>query len=572
MPKKDSTNSHHYHYCMLLAVTVLIISSLLRFVDGFQFTSPVSFRRSGSEIIKHHQTTIFHTPVSEAGVCASTRTSSSSLPSTTSSSLGVLDLVDHLITKNPKSFSNDSILKRVHGTIEADYKSSLESSIVVEVQNKNRIDAVTNRFEWMDGHTNLVLQSVEPIFTQNEIASIRSAAEELWRRNHDDSGTSRFTYQYPGNSEAHVSDLKNMNAVTCINHALQEKIYPMIRDNFWNSNQARSNDENSILYVYDALIIRYNATASASGAGQPLHRDLGLVSVNIMLNDDNQFEGGGTAFENDIGTGPRKPSRGAGHCLAHKSSERHAGAATYKGVRDILVFFVAGMPSNELKTAYLKKICRDDGNCIQSDNNANTDELSILCRIKHYRLAIEVSGNDDGESYLYMGTALMELAELYNSQTEQTKENVATILEASIGCFQQAQNRIPNDSRVYNNLGISLSRLLGHKMQNQLEWENKQLEKYQFDNIDASIQESYQRGLDLLIKSSSVGCNVENDLDSLTLNYGLYLANRDEFEKACNVLARLAAKEENDTDKSKTIKDAIGLFHFCDRQVQGTEH
>jgi hypothetical protein len=55
---------------------------------------------------------------------------------------------------------------------------------------------------------------------------------------------------------------------------------------------------NQQLFVYEAIVIRYNATANSgaghSGAGQPLHRDLGMPSVNIMLNDDADFTGWGT--------------------------------------------------------------------------------------------------------------------------------------------------------------------------------------------------------------------------------------------------------------------------------------
>jgi hypothetical protein len=115
--------------------------------------------------------------------------------------------------------------------------------------------------------------------------------------------------------------------------------------------------------VYDSLFIQHNITAAnvnndagngsgdnlGSGAGQPLHRDLGYVSVYIMLNEE--FEGGGTFFEDqllpfvlsgnhDNVMHPLKPL-GPRHTFAHYSKSRHAGAATYTGVCNILVIFLA---------------------------------------------------------------------------------------------------------------------------------------------------------------------------------------------------------------------------------------
>ena len=263
---------------------------------------------------------------------------------------------------------------------------------------------------------------------------------------------SKFTYQYAGNFEAHVFDFNSrqeqntstttassswgIQAITALNAALHTTVYPLIRDAFFSQQQQQTyhhsnsgedpntnnqNDHNNQkqkqnhrdvtrsddddvaldndgttmansattrLFVYDALVIRYNATAAAAtaatrtnnsttvpssvsaamsaSAGQPLHRDLGLISVNIMLNSDEDFVGGGTFFEQQLaeqgrptngngneateenaaaavaGVVPLRP-KGVGYCLAHSASERHAGAGTTKGVRDILVLFVSAV-------------------------------------------------------------------------------------------------------------------------------------------------------------------------------------------------------------------------------------
>ncbi len=73
-----------------------------------------------------------------------------------------------------------------------------------------------------------------------------------------------------------------------------------------------------MLYVWDSLFIQYNATqANAAnnscgddggevvrqrkvGAGQLLHCNLGYVSVIVILNSWDKFEGGGTLFKNQL--------------------------------------------------------------------------------------------------------------------------------------------------------------------------------------------------------------------------------------------------------------------------------
>ena len=297
--------------------------------------------------------------------------------------------------------------------------------------------------------------------------------------------------------------------------------------------------QSSLLFVYDALVIRYNATASAAQpAGQPLHRDLGIVSINVMLNEE--FEGGGTFFENQLLNdnkalhGPLQPKGGAGHCLAHSSSQRHAGAGTVSGVRDILVFFVTtAAPSALIFNARLKQ-CRDV--CCCDGKNS-----SLLCRIRHHRLALRYVP-DDGEAFQYLGTALLEYADYHGDDNA---------LQAAIACFRRAERLTPCDARVYNNLGISLGKL-----------EQKQ----QLVEQQGSAEEAYQKGLDILLKCQIAGCNVEHDLDSLSLNYGLYLAKQDRFAESYKILSRPAAKRKQLQD-SRTIQDAYRLWTFCERNM-----
>jgi hypothetical protein len=352
-----------------------------------------------------------------------------------------------------------------------------------------------------------VLQTIgEPLLTSDERQQIRTAADHLWKN--QNTTASRFTYQRPGNYEAHLAELQTDLKIgvppatpSLIANTLLSKIYPMVRRAFQLEDYSGTA---APLCVYDALVIRYNATQAVSGqgAGQPLHRDLGLVSVNLQLNSHLEFQGGGTWFENhptdyDKIKQPLKPVS-AGHALAHFSSERHAGAATTKGVRDILVLFLLSTQPTPMELCARLK-----------------GQPSALSRC----LAIEQVPTD-GEAWHYLGMAIQQ-------------ENPETALQ----CLRYATQFTPRDARLYNNLGLVLNRLGGCPIQ------------------------SYERSIELHTLSQSGGCQVDADLDSVLLNYGLYLSNKDEFAPACNVLERVSQG-----DSSRIQRDAAGLLRFCRRK------
>ena len=488
---------------------------------------------------------------------------------------------------------------------------------------------------------NLAIRSTEPVLDASSVDAVREAAEEVWEAGrNDDAGTSRFTYQYSGNSEAHVFDFitnrANSNpvckfacvetagkrAITVLNNALQQKIYPMIREAFFqwtSSNKKDHEDEGTRLFVYDALVIRYNSTKAAEGgaeasgevfasAGQPLHRDLGLVSVNIMLNSPESFEGGGTFFENQLlqpkstsAIQPMKPS-GAGYCLAHSASERHAGAGTTSGVRDILVLFVSaatgmedddscstmndafGAPA-ELVSARLKN-CRSfcegkcfDGQALDTEQQwRDAQRASLRCRILHQRTAVMAgceghsSGSllspsphvyFDGEALQYLGTALMEYSGFISDPSE-----AIGVLEVASECFEVAALVTPCDSRVYNNLGIVLGMINQMKTNHGIETST---DDGAFAQRERAQEAAYRRGLDILQRSIRAGCTNESitrDLESLSLNYGLFVANQDRFCDATEILEPVAKSVGTAGGTSAAAatdagKDAYRLWKYC---------
>ena len=89
------------------------------------------------------------------------------------------------------------------------------------------------------------------------------------------------------------------------------------------------------LYVSEAFVVRYDA---AEGAQRELemHTDSSRWSLNVLLSEEDSFEGGGTYFETTGRT--KKPNRG--DALIHEGDLRHRGMPVTEGVRYILVAFI----------------------------------------------------------------------------------------------------------------------------------------------------------------------------------------------------------------------------------------
>ncbi|KAL7529161.1 hypothetical protein ACHAWF_002863, partial [Thalassiosira exigua] len=446
-------------------------------------------------------------------------------------------------------------------------------------------------------------KSSTPLLDESELRSLRRAAESYWARPIDCGGEaasakSRFTYQREGNSEAHLSDVvnharksdPNSGIGSLVDELLSERIYPWIREAYLSREEGGDALE---LYVYDALFVRYDATkldgkgkGGSGGAGQPLHRDLGYVSSNVMLNSDEEFEGGGTLFEdrllpalttgrhaadsdpNDVG--PLKPL-GPGHALAHPSSARHAGAATTGGTRDILVFFLAARatPSSPRRVprwergARLKSTARS-----RCSGRSNACEQS-MCRALHHRLAVD-QVPDDGEAWHYLGRALFEHHQALQigalSEEASDRRDGGLALELAVACLDEAAKRTPCDARLFNNLGIALESLLERRNSHSASSET-------LAGIHRRIVSAYRKSLSIHSLCDRLGCDVAADREGASLNYGLYLSKLDDFEGAVDVLSEVAPGTFDPMDaraqqRLRVIGDATSLLSFCKKQIE----
>lgn len=125
--------------------------------------------------------------------------------------------------------------------------------------------------------------------------------------------------------EARLSSLPP-EAIAQLRTLLQTKLYPILQSRFGAKN----------LSVYDGLILGSIAPATS----QPVHRDAGLLTINIALSPKDGFVGGGTYIEGLEASGRSTPivvDRGVALC--HSSGACHAGVGISSGQRYQLVLF-----------------------------------------------------------------------------------------------------------------------------------------------------------------------------------------------------------------------------------------
>ena len=90
----------------------------------------------------------------------------------------------------------------------------------------------------------------------------------------------------------------------------------------------------SSVRVHDAFVVRYEAGAQHH---LPMHVDQSAVSVTLALNDEGEYEGGGTTFAAPVGKTVRP---GRGHVVAFKGGLQHGGSPVTRGVRYIVAAFL----------------------------------------------------------------------------------------------------------------------------------------------------------------------------------------------------------------------------------------
>ena len=115
------------------------------------------------------------------------------------------------------------------------------------------------------------------------------------------------------------------------NTQLEHKIFPIMHKQFDVDAGERR------FRIFDAFIVKYSALVNGEGQRHlPLHNDQAEYSLTIALNDELEYEGGGTYFQ-DIG---RPVKTATGGMVSFGKGVMHAGEEITGGLRYIIVCFI----------------------------------------------------------------------------------------------------------------------------------------------------------------------------------------------------------------------------------------
>lgn len=111
------------------------------------------------------------------------------------------------------------------------------------------------------------------------------------------------------------------------------------KENIYKEIQRSYSLDNCKFEILDIFIVKYDVLNQKS---LEIHTDVGCISVNILLNDQNEFVGGGTYFKDDDIT----VHLNQGDMLIHSAKTEHSGVEITQGKRYVLVFFIDVLNNN----------------------------------------------------------------------------------------------------------------------------------------------------------------------------------------------------------------------------------
>uniref|UniRef100_A0A7S3DXL3 Uncharacterized protein n=1 Tax=Entomoneis paludosa TaxID=265537 RepID=A0A7S3DXL3_9STRA len=81
------------------------------------------------------------------------------------------------------------------------------------------------------------------------------------------------------------------------------------------------------------------------------------------------------------------------------------------------------------------------------------------------------------------------------------------------------------------------------------------------------IENTYQRGMDILEQSHRAGCDVTQDRQALRLNYGLFVANQDDWSRAAAILQPIVMDTPSNRHDNVVWNNAKRLYDMCVREI-----
>ncbi|KAK1736629.1 tetratricopeptide repeat-containing protein [Skeletonema marinoi] len=326
---------------------------------------------------------------------------------------------------------------------------------------------------------------------------------------------------YEGNREVHLMIVQNDPALKeRMDNILQEKIYPLVREAFKDQGDNGGHPPPlGALSVYDSIFVRYNGDvarkAGRIGASQPLHQD---------GDDDpvNGFTGGGT-FVEALSVGDdetvRRPAS-TGHALLHRTTQRHAGAPTTSGIRDILVIFLtARRPETPINNEYTYGI--ETAMRLQT----MAKELPREQCLRGLELARSYDPLNSEMSY-WLGVHLLQGDP--NDPSDERWEEICRGVET----LEAAAELNPADARAYYHLGMAISTRHKYAMRTK----RAHLLPPAADAASRMI-ETFEEAIRLEKICEEAGCKNGFNVAASYLTLGEFMARLRNFDKAMEYLS-----------------------------------
>ncbi len=230
----------------------------------------------------------------------------------------IIDLVKNETTNGCNKNYKISYKKYIESSIK---KNDNLSNLIKDIKLINTFDSSNNKIQPLDIFYNRFLQrfTYNKMFSKNVCEWIIFESEEYAKNN--GGWTTRRHKNYP-TTDIPVVKIKNIfNFVLfSFNH-----IFDKIKKSYFFTEEISFN-------ICDLFVVKYNEQMQNK---LDLHHDGSFLSINILLSDAKDFEGGGTYFDDGLTMFLEQ-----GDLLVHSGKVKHAGLPITKGTRYIMVAFV----------------------------------------------------------------------------------------------------------------------------------------------------------------------------------------------------------------------------------------
>jgi prolyl 4-hydroxylase len=200
----------------------------------------------------------------------------------------------------------------------------------------------------------IIPTEVDNIFTIEECKYIIDESEKYALNNISDkypTGWVTDRHQIKPTTDLDIFNIPNIASM--IVNTIYKKVYPEFENKF-NSFPHMFNIYNNDLRISDIFIVKYEEGKQNS---LDIHRDQSSVSFNILLNNTNEFDDGGTEFYINNKSYKYKNKQGSG--VLSFGKVEHKGIPITSGIRYILVGFIYSIRDSEYASKVQNKAIKN---------------------------------------------------------------------------------------------------------------------------------------------------------------------------------------------------------------------